>query len=42
MDGKTVLIANQNEGSLCVVDLDAADVPRSIPAGEGVETLSFF
>ncbi|WP_082771647.1 YncE family protein [Burkholderia sp. PAMC 26561] len=41
-DCKTVLIANQNEGSLCIVDLDAAEVLRSMPVGEGVETLSFF
>lgn len=41
-NGETVLIANQNDGSLCVVDLDAAEVLRTIPAGQGIETLSFF
>ena len=41
-DGKTVLIANQNDGTLCVVDLIAAEVLRSVPAGQGIETLSFF
>jgi len=41
-NGGTVLIANQNEESLCVVDPDAAEVLRTVPAGEGIETLSFF
>ncbi|MGI4984121.1 MAG: hypothetical protein ACRYGL_12485 [Janthinobacterium lividum] len=41
-NGKTVLIASQNEGSLRVADLDAAEVLRTVPAGQGIETLSFF
>jgi DNA-binding beta-propeller fold protein YncE len=41
-DGRTVVIANQNSGTICVVDLDSAEVMRSVPAGQGVETLSFF
>ena len=41
-DGKTVLIANQDAGSISVVDLDTAEVLRTFKAGRGVETLSFF
>ena len=41
-DGKTVLIANHDEGTINVVDLVTARVLRTFPAGEGVETLSFF
>ena len=41
-DGKTVLIANQNDGSIAVCDLEQADVVCTVPAGVGVETLSFF
>ena len=41
-DGRTVLIANQGDGTICVVDLASARVQRSVPAGQGVETLSFF
>jgi DNA-binding beta-propeller fold protein YncE len=41
-DGRTVLIANQNDGTISVVDLECAEVSRSLRAGEGVETLSFF
>ena len=41
-DGRTVLIANQNEGTLCVCDLDRAEVLRTVRAGIGVEALSFF
>ena len=40
-DGRTVLIANQNEGTLAVCDLDQAEVRRTVRAGVGVETLSF-
>ena len=41
-DGRTVLIANQGDGTICVVDLALAEVLRSVPVGQGVETLSFF
>ena len=41
-DGRTVLIANQNEGTLSVCDLNRAEVLRTVQAGAGVEALSFF
>ena len=41
-DRRTVLIANQGDGTICVVDLASGEVSRSVPAGEGIETLSFF
>ncbi len=41
-DGRTVLIANQNEGTLAVCDLDRAEVRCTVRAGVGVEALSFF
>jgi DNA-binding beta-propeller fold protein YncE len=41
-DGRSVLIANQNEGTLALCDLQRAEVLRTIQAGEGVEALSFF
>jgi YVTN family beta-propeller protein len=41
-DGRTVVIANQDAGSVSVVDLEQGDVLRTVPAGVGIETLSFF
>ncbi|WP_225031184.1 YncE family protein [Paraburkholderia sp. XV] len=41
-DGRTVVIANQNGGSLSVCDLETAEVMRTVPAGIGIEALSFF
>ncbi len=41
-DRWTVLIANQGDGTICVVDLASAKVLRSVAVGQGVETLSFF
>jgi YVTN family beta-propeller protein len=41
-DGRTVLIANQNEGTLAVCDLERAEVLRTVRAGVGVEALAFF
>jgi DNA-binding beta-propeller fold protein YncE len=41
-DGRTVLIANQNEGTLALCDLERAEVLRTVQAAEGVEALSFF
>jgi DNA-binding beta-propeller fold protein YncE len=40
-DGHTLLTANHDAGSLAVVDLEQAEVLRTVPAGVGVETLSF-
>ena len=39
-DDRTLVIANQNEGTLAVCDLERAEVLRTVRAG--VETLSFF
>jgi len=41
-DGETVIIANHNEGSLAVCNLDRGEVVRTVEAGVGIETLSFF
>jgi DNA-binding beta-propeller fold protein YncE len=41
-DGQIALTANHNAGSLAVVDLELGEVLRTVPAGVGVETLSFF
>jgi DNA-binding beta-propeller fold protein YncE len=41
-DGRTLLTANHDAGSLAVVDLEQAEVLRTVPAGVGVETLSFY
>ncbi|MYZ34584.1 MULTISPECIES: hypothetical protein [unclassified Streptomyces] len=41
-DGETVLIANHNEGSLAVCNLERGEVLRTVQAGVGIETLSFF
>ena len=41
-DGRTVLVANQNEGTLAVCDLELGEVRRTVRAGIGVEALSFF
>ena len=41
-DGETVLIANQNEGSLAICNLERGEVLRTVQAGAGIETLSFF
>jgi DNA-binding beta-propeller fold protein YncE len=41
-DGRTLVIANHDAGSLAVVDLDEAEVVRTVPAGIGIETLSFY
>ena len=40
--GRTALIANHNAGSLSAVDLERAEVLRTVPAGVGVEVLSFY
>jgi DNA-binding beta-propeller fold protein YncE len=41
-NGRTVVIGNQNEGTLSVCDLEQAEVLRTVRAGVGVEALSFF
>jgi DNA-binding beta-propeller fold protein YncE len=41
-NGRTVLIGNQNEGTISVCDLKNAEVVRTVRAGVGVEALSFF
>ena len=41
-DGRTVLIADQDEGTLAVVDLEKSEILKTVPAGAGVETLSFY
>jgi YVTN family beta-propeller protein len=41
-DGETVVIANHNEGSLAVCNLERGEVLRTVEAGVGIETLSFF
>jgi YVTN family beta-propeller protein len=41
-DGETVIIANQNDGSLAVCNLERGEVVRTVEAGVGIETLSFF
>ena len=41
-DGRILLTANHNAGSLAVVDLEQGEVLRTVPAGVGVETLSFY
>ena len=41
-DGRTVLIANHDAGTLSVVDLELGACVRTVPAGEGVEILSFY
>lgn len=41
-DGETVVIANHNEGSLAVCNLDRGEVLRTVQAGAGIESLSFF
>jgi DNA-binding beta-propeller fold protein YncE len=41
-NGRTLLIANHDAGSLAVVDLEQGEVLRTVPAGVGIETLSFY
>jgi YVTN family beta-propeller protein len=41
-DGGTALVANQGDGTISVLDLAQGIVHRTIPAGDGVESLAFF
>jgi hypothetical protein len=40
-EGRILLIANHDAGSLAVADLEQAEVLRTVPAGVGVETSPF-
>jgi len=41
-DGNTVLVANQDDGTISVVDLREAKALKTVHAGAGIETLSFY
>jgi len=41
-DGRTVLTANHDAGSLTVIDLERDEVLRTVPAGVGIEVVSFY
>lgn len=41
-DGKTAIVGNHGDGTASVIDLERAAVTRTVPAGEGVETLTFY
>lgn len=41
-DGRTALVGNQGDGTITVLDLDRAEVVRTVLAGKGVEALAFF
>jgi YVTN family beta-propeller protein len=41
-DGKSALVANHGDGTVSVIDLAAARVTRTVAAGKGVETLTFY
>jgi DNA-binding beta-propeller fold protein YncE len=41
-EGRILLTANHDAGSLAVIDLERGEVLRTVPAGVGIETLSFF
>jgi len=41
-DGEPVVIANHNEGSLAVCNLERGEVLRTVRAGVGIESLLFF
>jgi YVTN family beta-propeller protein len=41
-DGRTALVGNQGDGTISVLDLAQGIVHRTIPAGDGVESLAFF
>ncbi len=41
-DGRTALVGNQGDGTITVLDLERAEVVRTILAGKGVEALAFF
>jgi DNA-binding beta-propeller fold protein YncE len=41
-DGRTLLVANQDAGSLAEIDMDLGEVLRTVSAGVGIENLSFY
>jgi DNA-binding beta-propeller fold protein YncE len=41
-DGRTGLVGNQGDGTISVLDLAQGIAHRTIPAGDGVESLAFF
>ena len=41
-DGKTALVGNHGQGTVSRIDLEAATVTKTFPAGQGVETLAYF
>ena len=41
-DGRTVLVANDGDGTVTVIDLAARQVVKTVKAGTGIETLSYF
>ena len=41
-DGDTAIVGNHDDGTMSVIDLPRAVVTRTVPAGEGVETLTFY
>lgn len=41
-DGKTALVGNHGQGTVSRIDLEAATVVNTFPAGKGVETLAYY
>ncbi len=41
-DGKLVLVANHNDGSVSVIDLDTSQVVKTFQGGTGIETLAYY
>jgi len=41
-DGKTLLVANHGDGTVSVIDLNAAKVTQTFKAGTGIETLAYY
>jgi YVTN family beta-propeller protein len=41
-DGKTVLVANDGDGTVTVIDIAARQVVSTFKAGVGIESLSYF
>jgi DNA-binding beta-propeller fold protein YncE len=41
-DGKTAIVGNHDDGTVSVIDLEHAQITKTVPAGDGVETLTFF
>lgn len=41
-DGETALVGNHDDGTVSVIDLATARVTKTVPAGTGVETLTYY